>query len=300
MGICMLNALWQNMIHSYREVMHTMEHILTQEHLSAYCIELEEREKAVATLQKYRHALQDFLAFTAGEAVAKSLVLAYKQTLCRRYAASTVNGRLAAVNGLLEFLGWHECRVHPLRVQRMEYRDPRRELTREEYGRLLQATHKHSRLYLMLESLCATGIRVSELRFITVESLHTGHTEVHNKGKSRIILLPFKLCALLKQYCRRCGRRTGNVFVTRSGQPLDRSNIWHMMKRLADKAGVDRRKVYPHNLRHLFARTFYRVEHDLDHLAALLGHSSINTTRIYTRTGMNAYRGQIERMHLIL
>lgn len=277
-----------------------MEHVLTREHLSAYCADLEEQEKAPATLLKYIHALREFQDAMAGTPVTKSRVLEYKQMLSQRYAASTVNGRLAAINGLLEFLGWHECKVHPLRVQRMEYRDPRRELTREEYGRLLQATSKHSRLYLMLESLCATGIRVSELRFITVESLHTGHTEVRNKGKSRIILLPSKLCARLKQYCRRCGRRTGSVFVTRSGQPLDRSNIWHMMKRLAVKAGVDKRKVYPHNLRHLFARTFYRVEHDLDHLAALLGHSSINTTRIYTRTGMNAYRGQIERMHLIL
>lgn len=277
-----------------------MEHILTQEHITAYCIELEEREKAPATLQKYRYALQEFVASVAGEPVTKSRVLVYKRMLSQRYAASTVNGRLAAVNGLLHFLGWHDCRVHPLRVQRMEYRDTRRELTREEYARLLQAAPRRSRLYLMLQTICATGIRVSELQYITVESLQDGHTEVRNKGKCRVILLPTKLCSKLKQYCRQCGLSVGSIFVTRSGRPIDRSNIWQMMKRLAEKAGVDKRKVYPHNLRHLFARTFYGVEHDLDHLAAILGHSSINTTRIYTRTGMNACRGQIERMHLIL
>lgn len=277
-----------------------MEHILTQQHLSAYAAELEEREKAPATLQKYLYALREFWTAVAGEPVTKNRVLGYKRMLSQRYAASTVNGRLAAVNGLLDFLGWHDCRVHPLRVQRMDYRDTRRELTREEYARLLQAAPRRSRLHLMLQTICATGIRVSELRYITVESLQTGHTEVRNKGKSRIVLLPAKLCSKLKQYCCRCGRRTGSVFVTRSGLPVDRSNIWRMMKRLAVKAGVDRRKVYPHNLRHLFARTFYGVEHDLDHLAAILGHSSINTTRIYTRTGMDTCRGQIERMHLLL
>lgn len=277
-----------------------MEHILTWKHLSAYSAELEERERAPATLQKYLYALREFWKSVAEEPVTKKQVLAYKQMLSLRYAASTVNGRLAAVNGLLDFLGWYDCKVCPLRVQRMDYRDTRRELTREEYARLLQAAPKRSRLYLMLQTICATGIRVSELRYITVESLQMGHTEVRNKGKSRIILLPTKLCSKLTQYCRRCARHTGSVFVTRSGLPVDRSNIWRMMKQLAIKAGVDRRKVYPHNLRHLFARTFYGVEHDLDHLAAILGHSSINTTRIYTRTGMNAYRGQIEQMHLIL
>lgn len=277
-----------------------MEHILIWKHLSAYSAELEERERAPATLQKYLYALREFWKTVAGEPVTKKQVLAYKRMLSQRYAASTVNGRLAAVNGLLDFLGWYDCKVCPLRTQRMDYRDTRRELTRDEYARLLQAAPKRSRLYLMLQTICATGIRVSELRYITVESLQTGHTEVRNKGKSRIILLPTKLCNKLKQYCRRCARHTGSVFVTRSGLPVDRSNIWRMMKQLAIKAGVDRRKVYPHNLRHLFARTFYGVEHDLDHLAAILGHSSINTTRIYTRTGMNAYRGQIEQMHLIL
>lgn len=276
-----------------------MEHILTQEHLSAYYAELEEREKAPATLQKYSYALQEFFK-EVEKPLTKSGVLAYKRMLSQRCAASTVNGRLAAVNGLLDFLGWYDCKVHPLRIQRTDYRDPRQELTREEYGRLLQAAPKRSRISLVLQTICATGIRVSELRFITVKSLQSGYTEVRNKGKSRIILLPSKLCSRLKQYCRHCGRRDGSIFVTRSGQPLDRSNIWHMMKRLAIKAGVDQCKVYPHNLRHLFACIFYGAEHDLDHLAAILGHSSINTTRIYTRTGMNTCRKQIERMHLIL
>lgn len=192
--------------------------------------------------------------------------------------------------------------MRPVRVQRRNYSEPRRELTRQEYYRLLHAARRKGdlRLFHLLETICSTGIRVSELQFITVKAVKRGRTEICNKGKYRTILLPRRLCEKLLRYCRERGITHGSVFVTRSGKPLSRSNIWAMMKALCRKAQVSSRKVFPHNLRHLFARCFYQCQQDLEHLASLLGHSSINTTRIYTRTSGEEHLRQIEKLRLIL
>ena len=192
--------------------------------------------------------------------------------------------------------------MRPVRVQRRNYSESRRELTRQEYYRLLHAARRKGdlRLFHLMETICSTGIRVSELRFITVKAVQRGRADICNKRKYRTILLPRRLCEKLLHYCRERGIAHGSVFVTRSGKPLNRSNIWAMMKTLCRKAQVSAGKVFPHNLRHLFARCFYQCQQDLEHLASLLGHSSINTTRIYTRTNGEEHLRQIEQLRLIL
>ena len=191
--------------------------------------------------------------------------------------------------------------MRPVRVQRRNYSESRRELTRQEYYRLLHAARRKGdlRLFHLMETICSTGIRVSELRFITVKAVQRGRADICNKGKYRTILLPRRLCEKLLHYCRERGITHGSVFVTRSGKPLNRSNIWAMMKALCRKAQVSAGKVFPHNLRHLFARCFYQCQQDLEHLASLLGHSSINTTRIYTRTNGKEHLRQIEQLRLM-
>lgn len=280
------------------------QHRITQKALKNYEEELFQQERSRATVQKYRRDLQSFAAWlkTQGGAVTKDTVIAYKAALTMRYAAASVNSMLAAVNGFLAYMGWNECRVKLLKIQRSAYIDQERELNDEEYHRLLEAAQakKNQQLFYLLQTICATGIRVSELPFITVSAVAQGKTIVRNKGKCRVIFLPKLLCLRLKKYCEARKLRKGSVFVTRTGRPLNRSNIWAMMKALCTAAHVAEKKVFPHNLRHLFARTFYKKEHDLDHLAVILGHSSINTTRIYTKTSSEEYFRQIEVLHLVL
>ena len=209
---------------------------------------------------------------------------------------------LAAANGFLQFCGWAELRIKLLKIQRSVFIDEEKELSRSEYERLVRAAkqNENERLALVLQTICATGIRVSELKFITAEAVRCGRAEINNKGKLRIVFLSGKLCRLLTDYLNRQGRTQGPVFVTRNGKPLDRSNIWRDMKSLCQSAGVDPKKVFPHNLRHLFAQTFYAVDHDLSRLADILGHSNISTTRIYTAECGNIHAQQIERLHLII
>ena len=228
--------------------------------------------------------------------------MCYKQWLMERYSPASVNVALAALNGFFKFVGWQECQVRPVRVQHRNYTEPCRELSRHEYYRLLKTALQKGnlRLFHLLETICSTGIRVSELRFITVQAVKRGRADICNKGKCRTILMPRKLCEKLLHYCRERGIRQGSVFVTRSGKPISRTNIWAMMKTLCEQARVDKKKVFPHNLRHLFARCFYQCQQDLEHLASLLGHSSINTTRIYTRTSGREHLRQIEQLRLIL
>lgn len=260
------------------------------------------REYAPATIEKYMQVVSAFYNALSDQQISKEAILSYKKQLLSEHAATSVNGMLAALNNFFDFLDWQDCKVKPVKIQHFSCRDESKELTREEYHHLLRTATANGqiRLCCLLETICSTGIRVSEVQYITVEALRSGRAEVRNKGKVRVIFLPKALCEKLKAYCCKHKIESGAVFVTRNGKPIDRSNIWAMMKRLAVKAGVEATKVFPHNLRHLFARLFYEQHHDLDHLAVILGHSNINTTRIYTQTSETEYQRQVEMMRLIL
>ena len=218
------------------------------------------------------------------------------------HAPATVNSILAAVNGFFRFMGWKDIAVKLLTIQKALFCDERRELTRAEYARLVSAAQKvgNERLSLVMQTICATGTRVSELRFITVEAVTTGRAEICNKGKRRTVFLPGRLRRLLRKYLQKQKKTAGAVFTTRTGRPLDRSNIWRDMKALCESADVEPGKVFPLNLRHLFARTYYSLEKDLSRMADILGHSSVNTTRIYTMESGGVHQRQLERMGLII
>ena len=240
-----------------------------------------EEEKSTATVKKYIRDVGAFLRFADGKKVNKTLVLEYKQELVAAYAPASVNSMLVAINCYLEFINRSDCKVKQIKVQRQLFVQEEKELTKEEYHRLLKAA-KGTRIWAVIQTICGTGIRVSELSYITVEAVRAGKATVRCKNKTRIIFIPGQLQKMLKVYIKKSGITAGSVFVTKGGKPLDRSNIWKEMKALCHKAGVCEKKVFPHNLRHLFARTFYSIEKDIVRLADLLGHSSINTTRIYT------------------
>ena len=218
------------------------------------------------------------------------------------HAPATVNSILAAVNGFFRFMGWKDIAVKLLKIQKALFCDERRELTRAEYARLVSAAQKvgNERLSLVMQTICATGTRVSELRFITVEAVTTGRAEICNKGKRRTVFLPGRLRRLLRKYLQKQKKTAGAVFTTRTGRPLDRSNIWRDMKALCESADVEPGKVFPLNLRHLFARTYYSLEKDLSRMADILGHSSVNTTRIYTMESGGVHQRQLERMGMII
>ena len=268
---------------------------------------LRQEERSAGTIEKYLRDLKAFFRFlpekNLPKEAAKESLTAWKEYLIRSgYAVVTVNSMLTAVNGFFRFIGWEECRVRPLKMQKRIFSDENKELTKAEYLCLLKTAEEegNQRLYYILQTIAATGIRISELPFVTVESLSSGRSEVRCKGKLRVILITKKLCRALQRYCRNRGIKSGPVFITRSGRPVDRSNIWSEMKRLCKAAGVDAKKVFPHNLRHLFARTFYRMEKDIAKLADLLGHASIDTTRIYIMESGREHERQIERMGLVV
>lgn len=263
---------------------------------------LRRQERAGGTIRQYLRDVELFLRNSSATLDSRRLQ-GWKEGLIEQgYAVSSINARIAAVNGLLCCLGLGEERLKPLRQQRKLFCQQERQLSRTEYLRLVSAALRKGdrRLALVLQTICSTGIRVSELRYITVEALHSRRAAVHNKGKLREILLPRQLCGELKRWAKALHIRSGPVFVTRNGLPLDRSNIWSQMKGLCAAAQVDPRKVFPHNLRHLFARTFYRMEKDLGRLADLLGHSSIQTTRIYIMESGEEHQRVLERMRLLL
>ena len=259
-------------------------------------------EKSRATAEKYVHDVRDFLEFTGGRLIDKPTVIEYKEHLLSRRAVSGVNSVLSSLNSFFRFCGRAELCVRLLRVQNSAYCTEGRELRREEYLRLVRAAREagNERLELILQTVCGTGIRVSELSFITVEAVRRGEATVSCKGKTRRVFIVKALQKRLAEYCKRSGRGSGPVFVTRSGRPVDRSNVWREMKELCGSAGVQPSKVFPHNLRHLFARTFYSAEKDIVKLADILGHSSINTTRIYTVTTGAEHRRRMENMRLII
>jgi integrase len=261
---------------------------------------LRKEERSAATIEKYIREAGRFLRWLDGRTAGKELALAYKEALMGERTPAGVNGAVAALNCLFSFWGLPECRMRSVKIQRRIFRDEERELTEKEYRRLLTAAKGNRRLLLVMETICATGIRVSELKFFTVAAVRRGRAEVYNKGKNRPVFLPGKLQKTLLQYIKAQGIESGPVFITRSGRPLDRSNIWSDMKKLCRTAGVAEVKVFPHNLRHLFARMYYGLEKDIVRLADILGHASINTTRIYTMESGAEHRRQLERMRLVI
>lgn len=269
--------------------------------LVAFRTYLIREEKSPVTVEKYMRDARVFLSFVGAESISRELTTRYKQRLVDRgYAPRSVNSMLAAVNSLLAFLGYPECRVKALRCQRQMFRSVECELTREEYLRLVNASQDQPRLCLALQTICSTGIRISELRFFTVEAVRAGQVTVRCKNKIRTILIPTSLRRKLLDYGKRHRIRRGMLFVTRTGRALDRSYLWASMKKLCVKARVDPRKVFPHNLRKLFARSFYALDRDIARLADVLGHSSIETTRIYIiGTGVE-HRKQLERLNLVI
>ncbi|MBR6740960.1 MAG: tyrosine-type recombinase/integrase [Clostridia bacterium] len=253
-------------------------------------------EKSDATVEKYVRDVRSFGRFLSGREISKQEVIDHKKQLSKHYAPSSVNSMLVSVNRFLHFIGRPDCCVKLLKIQRQMFTSEKKELTAAEYRRLLKAA-QGTRLELVIQTICETGIRVSELRYITAEAVEQGRTSVDCKGKARVIFIPSALRRRLLEYKKRTDIRSGSLFITRSGKPLNRSNIWREMKSLCEKAGVLPSKVFPHNLRHLFARTFYSLERDIVRLADLLGHSSINTTRIYTVETGKQHLDCIERIH---
>ena len=275
---------------------------VTKEEIRQFSDALAEEERSAGTIEKYVRDVRKFSAWLGGAEVTRERTASWRDGLLERgYAPVTVNSMVAAVNQFFAFLGWEDCKVKALKIQRKLFRDDRRELTREEYQRLLDAAHGlgRERLALLLETICSTGIRVSEVKYITVEAAHAGRAEISLKGKLRTILLPGKLCRKLKKYARQQKTASGEIFLTRSGKSLSRRQIWAEMKRLCKTAGVAPSKVFPHNLRHLFARTFYRVCRDVVKLADVLGHSSVETTRIYLISTGSEHANILRKMHLV-
>lgn len=275
---------------------------LTSAMMISYAGSMRREERASATIDNYLRDIRAFAAWLEGRQVSKELAAAWKvQLLSEGLAPVTVNAKLSALNGLFRFLGWTDCQVRLLKIQRRVFRDAARELRREEYLRLLETAESsgQERTALLMETICASGIRVSELRYITVEAARLGRAEVSLKGKVRTILLPGKLCRKLLKYTGKKKITSGEIFITRGGKGLSRRQIWREMKALCQRAGVAPSKVFPHNLRHLFATTFYRISHDIVKLADLLGHSSVDTTRIYLLTSTVEHARQLEKLGLV-
>ena len=279
-----------------------MEYFITNEQITTFGGWLKATDHASGTIAKYLRDVRAFAGWLGGKDVTRERVLAWREWLLTQYRPVTINSMLAAVNSFFCFCGWTECRVSFLKIQRQLFRDTSRELTRSDYERLLLTarTRGQERLALLMETIGSTGIRVSELRYITVETAQRGRAEITLKGKIRSILLPRKLCRKLLQYARSNKIAAGEIFLTETGRPLSRRQIWSEMKRLSIAAGVNKSKVFPHNLRHMFAAVFYRTCRDVALLSDVLGHSTIETTRIYLLTTGEEHRRQLDRLGLVL
>ena len=279
------------------------ERHLTDESVLNFQKHLMLEEKSHNTTAKYLRDASAFMIFAKGKCISKETVLAYKQDLIRHdYAICSINSILSSLNSLFSFLGWGDCKVKSMKMQRKIFCPEEKELTKEEYHRLVKAAMQkgNGRLCLILQTICGTGIRVSELSFITAEAVRQGEAVVFCKNKTRRVFIVRELRKKLLQYMKEQGIASGCVFVTKTGRPVSRTNIWREMKGLCKRAGVSSDKVFPHNLRHLFARTFYEIEKDIAKLADILGHCSINTTRIYIVSTGAEHRRKMEKMHLIL
>ena len=279
----------------------TMTKTITQELIENFKDYLINEEKPTATLDKYMRDINTFFTWVSGNEINKRTVLCYKEYLTEKFAPASVNSVLSSLNSFFNFNHWYELKVKMLKIQKQIFAQNEKELTRVEYERLLDAakSKKNERLYYLMQTICASGIRVSELSAVTIESLKMRKATINCKGKMRIVILPKELCKMLLEYAKRQKITSGSVFITRTGKPLDRSTIWKMMKDLCENAGVSKEKVFPHNLRHLFARTYYSIQKDIVRLADILGHSSVNTTRIYTMETGEVHRRQIQKLGLL-
>lgn len=276
--------------------------ILTEEIIDDYRNNLILQEKRVATIEKYIRDIRAFSVYTQDKTITKEIVIAYKSHLQENYAVRSVNSMLASINSLFTFLNWFDLRVKSLKLQQKVFCSEEKELTKAEYKRLCDVAKqkKNQRLNLIIQTICATGIRVSELQYITIEAVKCGEAVVNCKSKTRSVFIIKKLKQKLLRYAAEQGIKSGMIFVTKSGKPINRTNIWREMKSLCKDANVNSQKVFPHNLRHLFARTFYGIEKDIAKLADILGHSSIDTTRIYIISTGTEHRRRMENMHLII
>ena len=276
--------------------------VITAKMIAGFREHLILEERSVATIQKYIRDVKAFMAYAQNSAITKETVIAYKKYLQENYAVRSANSMLASINSFFSLFGWNDLKVKSLKLQQQIYCPEEKELTKAEYTRLCKAAQRrhNERLNLILQTICGTGIRVSELQFITVEAAKCGEAVVRCKGKTRAVFIVRELRQKLLRYAAEQNIQSGMIFVTRTGKPISRTNIWREMKALCVEANVNPQKVFPHNLRHLFARVFYGIEKDIAKLADILGHSSINTTRIYIiSTGME-HRRRMENMHLIL
>lgn len=276
---------------------------LTEEMAKAFEKYLRREEKSENTVKKYLRDVRAFAAYLNGAEVTKETVITFKSKLLgESYSVRSINSMLASLNSLFSFLGWEDCRVKSVKLQRQIYCPEEKELTKAEYMRLVDTAKQkgNERLNLILQTICGTGIRVSELQYITVEAVKNGEATVSLKGKTRSVFLVKELRKKLIRYAAKQNIQSGAVFITRTGKPMNRTNIWREMKGLCKQAGVNPKKVFPHNLRHLFARTFYGIEKDIAKLADILGHSSINTTRIYIISTGSEHRKRMEHMRLII
>ena len=274
---------------------------LTVELINKFRNYLVNEEKSQATLEKYIRDITAFMVWLKGRAVDKTTVIEYKNTIIESYAPASANSMLSSINSFFVYMEWYDCKVKTFKIQKQIFANKDKELTKEEYKKLLQSakSKNNEKLFLLMQTICGTGIRVSELRHITVEAVTKGQATINCKGKMRIVMLPDQLCRALKQYLKEQGIVEGSVFVSKNGRPLDRSNIWKMLKSLCVSAGVSKDKVFPHNFRHLFARTYYSIEKDVVRLADILGHSNVNTTRIYTMETGEVHRMQLQKLGLL-
>ena len=276
--------------------------VITAKMIAGFREHLILEERSVATIQKYIRDVNAFMAYAQNSAITKETVIAYKKYLQENYAVRSANSMLASINSFFSLFGWNDLKVKSLKLQQQIYCPEEKELTKAEYTRLCKAAQRrhNERLNLILQTICGTGIRVSELQFITVEAAKCGEAVVRCKGKTRAVFIVRELRQKLLRYAAEQNIQSGMIFVTRTGKPISRTNIWREMKALCIEADVNPQKVFPHNLRHLFARVFYGIEKDIAKLADILGHSSINTTRIYIISTGIEHRRRMENMHLIL
>ena len=279
-----------------------IERNLTESLIKSFKEHLILEERSAVTVEKYMRDIRKFIFCTKGELLTKERIIAYKKKLQESYAVRSVNSMLAAINSLFAYLGWHELRVKTIKLQQQIYCPEEKELTKEEYIRLCKTAskQKNERLNLILQTICRTGIRVSELQYITLEAVEQGEMTVSCKAKTRTVFLVEALRKKLLRYAKKKGIKKGIIFMTKHGNPVSRTNIWREMKALCKEAKVNPKKVFPHNLRHLFARVFYGIEKDIAKLADILGHSNINTTWIYIVSTGTEHRRRMEKMRLIL
>lgn len=275
--------------------------IITKELIQKFKQYLIEDEKSDNTIEKYIRDICAFTLWLQEKVLDKALVLEYKKMLINQYAPTSVNSILSSLNSFFTFNEWFDCKIKTLKIQRQIFSSKDKELTKGEYEKLLTAakSKRNERLYYLMQTIGSTGLRISELKYVTCESVNAGQTTINCKGKIRQVFLPKQLCKMLKTYIKQQNIKSGSVFISKNGKPLDRHAIWKSMKALCESAGVEKDKVFPHNFRHLFARTFYSIQKDIVRLADILGHSSVNTTRIYTIETGEVHRLQIQKLGLL-